>query len=612
MAKEKLISPPLRKPVQEYLTPDFSVGYFTELIDRSDPAYKTPVRGMPYSSIRDAKQWVVAAFPNLYFVRESRWHESDQYVLWIFGSDPKGEDTYNAEDTYGLEDSSKPGYIRVYNVRREVYNAAPALTPLTPLKTIISITVTAQGDGYTFAEVTAANGASITPVISGGKIVSLVLTAQGSDVTSAPIVTIAGDGTGAAATAVIQTQSAVLVRQEKKELPEQHPLRNEYVQVIRTYSTLPGATLTEVDYIAEINSFIKTEKTVVAKTSPHQAGSRSGGTGGADLVVTEYKDIDANQTIKIVATFPAAIIGSSWTFRAPLSFAIPAEISVKPEVKVVRPPTIEMLIATYTSYAAAISMDPDFRDAQIARLRKLVSNMALDFAVRESYTKNFSATVTRSLDMESTTETELNMVPEGYSRVSILKYLAGDGDVVSPDTLISTLVPVHIPSCIHPSWVIEIGQQIDLEYVPGVGAWGGGWMIKDSDLPINIYLPQTSPSEIPYGQVIIAKVASSLWRGGLYVNDIYRIMLPYPAPVISPMPQDVTGGSGWTGGGLSVTITARTGTTINYTTDGSEPSRTNGFTYSSGITLAAPATIKAMCYNSAAGSDSPISSSVYT
>ena len=267
MAQEKLISPPLRKPVQEYLTPDFSVGYFTELIDRTDPAYKTPVRGMPYASIRDAKQWVISAFPNLVFLKESRWRESDQFVTWTFGTDPAAEDTYNAEVTYSGESAACPIYARLYTVRRDVYDAAPTATPGAPLKTIISLHVTAHGDGYTNATVTASNGAKIAPVISAGQIVSLVLTAQGSDVTIAPTITITGDGSGATATAVIQSQSAVLVSQKKVEFPQDHPLRNEYVQVVRIYETIPGPPLTGTVITGEGQSGTLTRQTVAPGTT---------------------------------------------------------------------------------------------------------------------------------------------------------------------------------------------------------------------------------------------------------------------------------------------------------------------------------------------------------
>ncbi|MEI7532858.1 MAG: FN3 associated domain-containing protein [Verrucomicrobiae bacterium] len=430
------------------------------------------------------------------------------------------------------------------------------------------------------------------------------------------------------------------------------------------FQRLPWLSLTDEEYIQEINAFITTKKTIVANTG--QDGSRSGGVsasitaaivagvvtttaphglvagdpvtfrslsspvnmangtryfvvsvgtssftfsatqGGAaitsasataasgtatattDLIVTEYRDIDKARRVEIITRFPGGVIGRSWTFRAPLSYAIPAEIQIKPVAKTVRPAYLD---AIKTAYPLMTWLD------------FVVSDMALDYDIKQGYTKNFSATVTRSLDLASTTETELNMVPEGYSRIVILQYLSGAG--ITPETLVNRLVPVHVPACIHPSWVIEVGKKITLELVGS----GPDWTVVDDPTPINIYLPQTSPAEIPYGQPIVAKVASSLWRGALYVNDIYRLVIPYPSPVISPDPQQFHP----TPTPLSVTITARTGSTIRYTDNGTTPTKTNGTVLASGssFTISSSKTIKAICYNSLDESESQIASSYF-
>ena len=538
---EKLIPIPLRKPVQEYFTPDFSVGYFTELIDRTDPAYKAPVRGMPYASIRDAKQWVISAFPELYFVRETRWNESDKFVLWIFSSDPKGEDTYNSEDVFDLEDATKPGYTRVYFVRRDVYNAAPSLTPLTPLKTIIALNVTDQGDGYTTTTVTSSNGASITPVVSGGKVVSLVLTAQGSDVTTAPTITIDGDGEGATATAIIQDQSAVLVSQKKTELPDQHPLRNEYVQVVRTYSTLPGTTLTEEEYIPEINAFITTKKTIVANTG--QQGSRVGGTGGDDLVVTEYKDIDANRKVEIVSTLPASVIGSTRTFKKVIQYSVPTEI----------PDTPTLIKAYFIKPPANII-------GTIAE-SLFVSDYAFDYKVKTGYSGPFSADVTRTVSLTAADETPV--LYQEQAEFKNIPITLSTNQSATGSAARGKIVELRFPSCIHDAWEIDfgnvftvIGQRVRVytdtshstidtgsSIVPGgdhtylstdtpsgptsplpYGKWDITPIIGST--PLVATFAATSPATVTRGAPIIAAVQSQPWRLGLYINDVYRITIP--------------------------------------------------------------------------------------
>jgi hypothetical protein len=527
---EKLIPIPLRKPVQEYLTPDFSVGYFTELIDRTDPAYRTPVRGMPYASIRDAKKWVVDAFPELYFVRESRWNESDKLVLWIFSSDPKGEDTYNSEATFDLEDVTKPGYTRVYFVRRDIYNASPSLTPLTPLKTIIALNVTAQGDGYTEATVTASNGASITPVISGAKIVSLVLTSQGSDVTTAPTITITGNGAGATADAVIQDQSAVLVSQKKLELPEQHPLRNEYVQIVRTYSTLPGTTLTEEEYIPEINAFITIKKTIVANTG--QTGIREGGTGGDDLVVTEYKDIDANRRVQIVSTLPNAVIGSTRTFQRVIQFSVPNEI-----------PDTPTLIKAY-------AIKPPANIIGTIAESEYVTDYAFDYRVKSGYSGPFSATVTRTVSLTAATDTPIRF--QEVAEFKNIPITLSTNQGTSGAAARGKIVEIRFPACIHDAWGIDFGNvftvtgtriiiytdttrttiESDTTYAfgdePTTPLPFGRWSIIPviTSTPLTVTFPATSPATIPRGTPIIAAVHSQEWRLGTWINDVYEITLP--------------------------------------------------------------------------------------
>ena len=245
-SSEKPGAIPLRKPVQEFTTPDASVGFFTELVDKSDAGYRTPYRGMPYVSMVGGNSMLAQSFPDLVFLRESRFRESDHLVMWTWGTSPHAEDTYNSEVTYSGEAPECPIFTRIYTVRRSEYDASAPIAIGTPLKTIISLNVSDAGQGYKddgSTKVTISNGATARAIIGNGELVSLVLTSQGSEVTSAPTVTIEGTGNGAVAAAVIQPQTATLIGQKKSELPETHPLRNEYVLVTRVYETIPGPVL---------------------------------------------------------------------------------------------------------------------------------------------------------------------------------------------------------------------------------------------------------------------------------------------------------------------------------------------------------------------------------
>src|SRR5882724_9121609 len=103
MAEERPIVPPMRAAVSEYHTPSPAVVFFTELVTRTDPGYtaNAPVkRGTLYSTIIGANRQVIAAYPNLYFLRERKFGLSDEMVFWDWATVPEAEDTYNAAIEY--------------------------------------------------------------------------------------------------------------------------------------------------------------------------------------------------------------------------------------------------------------------------------------------------------------------------------------------------------------------------------------------------------------------------------------------------------------------------------------------------------------------------------
>jgi hypothetical protein len=120
---EKPFIPPFRKPVSEFPTPDPSVAFYTELVNRDDPAYmaNAPVkRGQLYANMVGAKREVIDTYPTLFFLRERKFQLSDQQVLWDWATDEQAHDTYNAEVTYVANAVAYPAFTRVYTVRREL------------------------------------------------------------------------------------------------------------------------------------------------------------------------------------------------------------------------------------------------------------------------------------------------------------------------------------------------------------------------------------------------------------------------------------------------------------------------------------------------------------
>lgn len=245
---EAPINPPTRKPVSEFRTPSPAVVFYTEMVNRTDPAYvkNAPVkRGTLYSSIIGANQDVIATYPNLYFLQErkvdQRFGQNDQLVFWDWATVPDAEDTYNAEINYVANAVAYPAFTRVYNVRRDEYEQNPTLAIGSTLTALLGVEITNGGAGYTYATGTIdGTDVEIEFVISGGELISGVVVNEGTGVTSLSIITIDGDGLGALASPIIQPTSCVLTSQKKQELPDGDALRNEFVRVLRTYETLPG------------------------------------------------------------------------------------------------------------------------------------------------------------------------------------------------------------------------------------------------------------------------------------------------------------------------------------------------------------------------------------
>lgn len=243
---EKPTIPPERKPVSEFPTPSHAVAFYTELVVRTDPAYKAnaPVkRGTRYSTITGAKRDVIDTYPDLFFLQEVKYGQDDQRVLWHWATDEQAHDTYNADVNYVANAITYPAFTRVYTVRRELYEQQPTLPIGSPLPGIIAVTITSPGQNHTEAR-GVIDGTSVAidfVVDSGGSLISAVITNTGDElIQNGTPITIIGDGQDSSAIAVAQPVGCVLTSQKKEELQQNDPLQHELVKVTRVYETLPG------------------------------------------------------------------------------------------------------------------------------------------------------------------------------------------------------------------------------------------------------------------------------------------------------------------------------------------------------------------------------------
>lgn len=320
--EEKAVNPPLGLPVRDIISPVASESFFSELIDTSSSQYRPIERGTIYSSIVGADQRIVDSFPSLYFIREtpSRY----PYAVRIWATDKTAESSYNADITYAAESLNHPTFTRIYVIRREVYDANPTIAYAAAFTGLIGVKITGAGTGYTTATGTVGTGATVKFIISAGTIISGIVTNEGSAVTHGAAITIAGDGTGATATAIAQPTGAVLVHQEKKELPDTYnnrpgqndPRAHEYVMVIRVYKTMPGPILTDRSIGQKDLTPEKYRRLITTNTIRQLVGSTyvfpSNLTGNQSQVELQFETIEeARLTIteEIIESSEAALIG---------------------------------------------------------------------------------------------------------------------------------------------------------------------------------------------------------------------------------------------------------------------------------------------------------------
>lgn len=291
-------------------------------------------------------------------------------------------------------------------------------------------------------------------------------------------------------------------------------------------------TLREREYIPQLNAFVTTEKTVIARADSGQDGSR---TTASDVIITEYRDIDKWRTIQIVSKLPESVIGSTRTFRKNIQYSIPDEIPVAPS-----------MIKAY-SVKPMPSVPGTFLDDLFAEAS--VTDVELDYSLIEGFRGTFSAIVTRTISLTSATETEYQWFPRAERKnipVTLNFSQAASGGARGKILRLGT------PSAIHGTWNVpaadiftfagtKVWEYTDATYttqIPGspFTAWLSSshvitsqyWRIQPivTRETLNFSCDATTPAAIPHGASIIAAVNSEEWRFGVWVNDVYRIVVP--------------------------------------------------------------------------------------
>lgn len=171
----------------------------------------------------------------------------------FWASNPKTQDLYNYSVDFSSKDNTLPIFKRRYLFKRDEYTPGTNLAPFTAL---YAVRVTASGSGYDLNNppvVTCNNGATAIALVNpvDGSIAKITLKNEGVNCTTS--VTIAAPPAGgvqATAIGILQPSNCLLI--DETAVPAEAPWDALYLQVDRTYETLPGDILFDIVPDAEL------------------------------------------------------------------------------------------------------------------------------------------------------------------------------------------------------------------------------------------------------------------------------------------------------------------------------------------------------------------------
>lgn len=237
MKSPRIPYPAAETGVAHYVTPYSGFVLITEKVSVEKGSYEVldPSQNNIYTGI-DADK-----YPTLYLVSQKS-TEDGKWIIryWASDRDAAIQNLWNYRLEFEGDNSGYPQYLRELYIPRDQYSPATTFSSAAS-GSLLSIKVTNQGSGYTYAtaSITGITGATAVCNVQNGKIISVVLTNPGSG-GSSPLVTINGDGSGATAVAVMPIFSGELVKEIRADLPDEDSLRGRYVKVSQVYMTLPG------------------------------------------------------------------------------------------------------------------------------------------------------------------------------------------------------------------------------------------------------------------------------------------------------------------------------------------------------------------------------------
>lgn len=324
---------PLSTGWEANLSPEILDSTVVEIVDseNSPGSYVRLAPGTPHPNQE--------LYPGLIFLTQKTLSHDKVQRYWTTPA-YSNEDLRNWETEYVHESPDHPIYVRRYKTRRDQYQALPVTTTLTG---VWNIKITNPGSGYdpdqppTVTIAGTGSGATATALVNPDGTLSWIrITAEGTGY--APLtttVTIAAPSAGvtATATATVQSTSCYLLKQQTNNFPEDDPRFALFLIETRLFHTLPGPVLTTWEFQERIDKYVKIEKQLILKSAvpadPNDATLDDG-------VTIEYQDLTARHSAKITTTIPADIAwendGPDFVYEGTVNVRFPDQITEDPVI----------------------------------------------------------------------------------------------------------------------------------------------------------------------------------------------------------------------------------------------------------------------------------------
>lgn len=359
-----------------------------------------------------------------------------------------------------------------------------------------TITVTNGGTGYVAGATVnitgGGSGAQGVAQVVGGVIKAVSVVANGTGYLVAPGVSFTASlGSGATATATLETVSMQLVKEDVQELPEDDPRRSLYLVLVRTYETLPGPILFEKKFIPFLNTYAQIQKRIVAATDvPADMFFKTVIPGQ----IEEYHPLSKWRSVQIISKLNTLITWEDGGHEAAdvitygtVNYTFPNEIHDDPIVDVVEAHrTVNGVTTLEIAFGWIVNILEGYSGPCLAKFTRRLTFDPEDPAFQAA------------LPTVTLIEPRADVINERFS------YSGGN--------LIAEKIQYPIPSSLHP----ELNVQVDTH---------GSTIVTALEPPLTT-LPATNPPGIPSGTEIVISVKPTDYEFGLTVYTIVSVIHP--------------------------------------------------------------------------------------